>query len=246
LDRVFLPAECFEPEAAIITGASRKHLAGSLRVRTGDSFLATDGVGFEYLLRARDVTRERIVATIVERREREPRAQRFVTLAISPPRGGRMEIAIEKTVECGVGRIVPLRTEHSVLKSRDDSSRKERWQRVACSATAQSGRTWVPEIAPVATFEEALAEAASGRILLAHPGEISRPLASALAGLRSGEGVAIFVGPEGGFSSAELEKARRSGAIEATLGPHRLRSETAAIVAVAWVVAFVSELAPRA
>jgi 16S rRNA (uracil1498-N3)-methyltransferase len=155
-----------------------------------------------------------------------------------------MEIAIEKTVECGVGRIVPLRTDHSVLKSRGDSSRNERWERVVRSATAQCGRTWAPEIAPVATFEEALAAAASGRILLAHPAETSRQLASALAGTRFGDPVAIFIGPEGGFSSAELERGRRCGAIETTLGPHKLRTETAAIVAVARVVAFLGELEP--
>ena len=240
MDRVFVSPECIVQDRAVIAGALRRHLADSLRVRAGERFLATDGLGHEYLCETESVDRKELAARIVERWERPPGPGRALTLAIAPPRGGRMEIAVEKAVECGVGRIVPLRCARVVLKDRESSSRPERWRRVACSATAQSGRTHLPEIAGPLTFTEALAKASGSRMLLAHPGLDAYSIPSALGEARAGDPVTLFVGPEGGFTDEEVEEARGAGALEVSLGPTRLRTETAAIAAVALVLAFLS------
>lgn len=246
MDRVFVSAESFQGEQALVSGVERHHLADVLRVQVGDRFLATDGLGHEFLLEAESVSRKELGARIVERRELPPDPGAGITLAIAPPRGARMDTAVEKSVECGVGRILPMRAERSVLKGRDDSARAERWSRLVRSAVAQSGRSHCPEITPVLLVAEALARtAAEGTVLIAHPGPdaVSVPVAMAAAGDRP---VAIFVGPEGGFSDAELEEGRRIGASLVTLGPTRLRTETAAIVAVTLALAARSGSPPRA
>ncbi|NNE44568.1 MAG: 16S rRNA (uracil(1498)-N(3))-methyltransferase [Gemmatimonadetes bacterium] len=252
MDRVFVPAEAFTDGRAVISGPERHHLADVLRVHPGERFLATDGCGREYLLQAEAVTRREIEAAIVETRDVAADGPQ-VSLAIAPPRGSRMDFAVEKSVECGVARIVPLRAERSVLKGKKDSARAERWLRLARSAVAQSGRVHVPEIAPVVRVGEALTDAAArGRVLIAHPGPeavsipeaLSAPEALSVSGTPGKpESVTVFIGPEGGFTDAELEEGRRIGATRVSLGPTRLRTETAAIVAV--TLALAAGTAPR-
>jgi len=239
VDRVFIPPELISGDTATLTGVVRRHLADSLRVRAGERFLATDGRGLEYLCETEAVDRRRLVARIVSRTERAPRPGHGLTLAIAPPRGGRMEIAVEKAVECGVGRIIPLRCARSVLKDRRESSRPDRWRRVAQSATAQSGRVHLPEVTDMLSFGDVLA-GASGKVLLAHPGLDAWSIPAALGGARPGDPVTLLVGPEGGFTDDEVEEARKAGAMEVSLGPTRLRTETAAIAAVTLVVASMS------
>jgi 16S rRNA (uracil1498-N3)-methyltransferase len=236
MDRVFLPPEVFSSGRAVVAGAERHHLADVLRVQVGDRFLATNGSGCEYLLEAEVITRREVTARVVEECRRDPGPGRNITLAIAPPKGGRMEIAVEKTVEFGIGRIVPLKTSRSVVKGRDESSRADRWRRVARSATAQSGGFYAPEIAPVCSLAEALEGARSGRILFAHPALTAQSVPSAMAEAGT-DPVTFFVGPEGGFTDEELEEGRRFDATLVSLGPTRLRSETAAIVAVTLALA---------
>lgn len=236
MDRVFLAPDALNETHATVTGQERRHLSDVLRVHPGDRFLATDGVGNEYLLETERADRQELVARIVDKRTRQPGIGRAVTLAIAPPKGGRMEIAIEKTVECGIGRIIPLETSRSVVKKLDDSSRTDRWRRVARSAVAQAGRFYLTEIAPVMTLSEALEDAAGGSILLAHPALTSRSVPSVLDG-SDADRVTIFVGPEGGFTDEELAEGEKVGAVPVSLGPTRLRTETAAIVAVTLAIA---------
>ncbi|MBZ0268493.1 16S rRNA (uracil(1498)-N(3))-methyltransferase [bacterium] len=239
MDRVYLPSALLVDGRFVVEGASRRHLADALRVRPGDRFLATDGEGFEYLLEAETVTRRELTAHVRERNERPPGPGARLTLAIAPPRGRRMDTAVEKAVECGVGRIVPLLTEHSVLRAEADSERLERWRRIAQSATAQSGRVRNPPVEGPLSFAEALA--LPGATLLAHPGPESTTIAAAVTALPPDEAVTLLVGPEGGFSTGEVDQARRGAAIAVSLGPNRLRSETAAIVAVALAMAALGE-----
>lgn len=236
MDRVFLSADAINGDTAVVTGQERRHLADVLRVQAGDRFLATDGAGNEYLLETERADRKELVARVVDKRTRPPGAGRAITLAIAPPKGGRMEIAIEKTVECGIGRIIPLETSRSVVKGRDESERAERWRRVARSAVAQSGRFYLTEIAEASSLRDAFGEASRGCILLAHPALTSRSISSALNDTDA-TSVTIFVGPEGGFTDEELAEGAEFGAVPVSLGPTRLRTETAAIVAVTLAIA---------
>jgi 16S rRNA (uracil1498-N3)-methyltransferase len=234
VDRVFLPSSAREGELFVVKGAERRHL-GALRLRAGERFLATDGEGREFVLETREVERARVVARVVEEQARPRGPGARVTLAVAPPKGTRMETAVEKATECGVGRIVPIETERSVVRGRGETERLARWRRVAASATAQSGSAWTPEVLPFTSFADAL-EPASGRLLLAHPSPEATSMADAIAGIADGT-VTLLVGPEGGFTDAEIGAAKGRGAVTVCLGPNRLRTETAAIVGVALAIA---------
>ena len=107
MNRIFVSRDCITEDRVSLTGAVRQHLADSLRVRAGGRFLATDGEGVEYLLEAESVGRQELIARILEEERRPPEPGRGLTLAISPPKAGRMEIAVEKAVECGTMRPTP-------------------------------------------------------------------------------------------------------------------------------------------
>ena len=242
MDRIFLPASLRSGSRFLVEGAERRHLT-ALRVRVGDRFLATDGEGREYLLEASGVSKAQVIADVREERTHPPTAGARVTLAVAPPKGARMEIAVEKAAECGVGRIVPLETMRSVVRGKGETERLARWRRLACSATAQSEGVWAPGIAGFTPFAEAVAaaRASGGHLLLANPGDAARAVSAVLAGAGADAGVTVLVGPEGGFTDEEIELARREGAVDVTLGPQRLRTETAAVVAVALAIAALHE-----
>jgi 16S rRNA (uracil1498-N3)-methyltransferase len=141
------------------------------------------------------------------------------------PKGGRMDLVVEKATEAGATRIVPLLTEHGEVNPRE--GKVERWRRVAEAAARQSLRLRVPEVAKPTAFGAAIREAGEAGVLLHNtPGvdDVEDVV---------GAGACLFVGPEGGWSGGELERAGEAGLSVAGLGPYRLRSETAGVVAVA-------------
>jgi 16S rRNA (uracil1498-N3)-methyltransferase len=146
-----------------------------------------------------------------------------VTVWIAQP-GARSDEAVEKLTELGVARIGPLRTE--LLKGSFSGSRLERWARVAEAAAKQSKQSRVPELLAPAGYADVLSREA---VVLSNTGA-SGGLADRIVGRRS---ATLLIGPEPGFSDAELELARSRGVAVATFGPVVLRTETAAIVAAA-------------
>jgi 16S rRNA (uracil1498-N3)-methyltransferase len=150
-----------------------------------------------------------------------------VSLYQAVPKGGRMDLVVEKATEVGVTSIVPLLTERGVVRPRD--GKVGRWRRVAEAAARQSLRLRVPDVLEPVSFPEAARKVGEAGVLL-----------HIAVGLPHLEGVAdapvsLFVGPEGGWSEEEKRLAREAGVAFAQLGPYRLRSETAGIVAVARV-----------
>ena len=148
-----------------------------------------------------------------------------VTLYQAVPKGGRMDLVVEKATEAGATRIVPLLTEHGEVNPRE--GKLDRWRRVAEAAARQSLRLRVPEVPEPVAFGTALQGAGEAGVLL-HNAPDAGDLEEAVTG-----GVSLFVGPEGGWGEEELEQAREAGLPVAGLGPYRLRSETAGVVAVA-------------
>jgi 16S rRNA (uracil1498-N3)-methyltransferase len=136
-----------------------------------------------------------------------------------------MDLVVEKATEVGATRIVPLLTERGLVLPRD--AKVGRWRRVAEAAARQSLRLRVPEVAEPVGFPEAIGEAGTGGVLLHNDLELE-PLEAVIRAPAS-----LFVGPEGGWSEEELRSAEEAGLALAQLGPYRLRSETAGVVAAA-------------
>jgi len=201
---------------AVLSEADDHHLTRVVRLRVGDTCeVAVEG----------RVHRARVTAGGLELLEevRDVAKAPTVTVWIAQP-GARSDEAVEKLTELGVARIGPLRTE--LLKGSFSESRLERWARVAEAAAKQSKQSRLPELLAPSAYPDVLSREA---VVLSNTGA-SGGLADRIVGRRS---ATLLIGPEPGFSDAELELARSRGVAVATFGPVVLRTETAAIVAAA-------------
>jgi len=206
------------------------HVHKVLRGRPGDRVEVVDGAGRLFVAELLGGSE----ATILEERPTAGGNEGEVVLYQAVPKGRHMDLVVEKATELGVSRVVPLSTERGVVRLSKGDGKMRRWHRVAEAAARQSLRLRIPEVTEVVSFPEAAREAGETGVLL-HNGAELPPLEDVVPG----PVVGLFVGPEGGFGDGELAVAREAGLSLASLGPYRLRSETAGVVAVARACAVV-------
>ena len=164
-------------------------------------------------------------------------------LAVSPLKGDRMELVIQKATELGVAEIWPVVTARTDAAARPAlrGTRHERWDKVASGAAEQCGRAVVPEVAPTMTLEQCVARPLDGARVVLLETEGQPPLASLSPRPRA---LLLLVGPAGGFDATEVARLTTGGFHLAGLGPRILRSETAAVVAVALAQGLWGDLGP--
>ena len=218
-----------------ITGKDHNHICNVLRMQVGDTFLVSCA-GISCLCRLECVEDDAVVAEIMEEDYRNTELPVRFYLFQGLPKGDKLELIIQKTVELGVAGIIPVEMSRCVMKldEKKKKARKERWQSIAESAAKQSKRNVIPEVYDVMTYKQAMAKAAEMDLFLV-PYENERGMAEtreALARIRPGMSVGILIGPEGGFEEKEIELAREVGASVISLGKRILRAETAAVTAV--------------
>ncbi len=222
--RLHVAGEQLELGAEVRLGAALSHrLRGVLRFREGAGLAVFDGSGGEWAATVVAVTPAGVTLRIGEAIEPLPEPPVAVTLCCAFPRGQRGDWIVEKATELGVAAITPLASERAVLQPGE--GRIERWRRIAIEAAEQCGRASLP-----AFGEEPLPDALR---LIADPGA-RQSVAEAIAGVSPPpSAVAVYVGPEGGWTAGEQERLIAEGARPVGLGPRRLRVETAAIVTLA-------------
>lgn len=230
-------ADTWTDDTAALHGEQAHHLSRVLRAQAGMEFDVVAG-GRAWLARITSIDRDSVHFTLVRELETAPALP--VTLLLSIFKFDRMEWAIEKAVELGASRIVPVlaeRTEKHLAQAAE--KRVERWRRIALEAAKQSRRTDLPEIAgPVRVADVLAGEGASLRILLSEVEE-DQPLLRILEQDRAASSeILLAIGPEGGWTSGEMARFRDAGWYSASLGPRILRVETAAIAALAIVNAY--------
>jgi len=232
--RLFVPGERLGGSRLTLTGPEHRHIGLVLRARPGDTLTLFDGVGGEVEAEVIRVERTETELALGARRTVAGPAV-SLTLLCAVPRGPRMDLLVQKTSELGVARIVPVVTERSVVRPGAEAGKRARWEKIAREAARQCGRADLPIVDPPVALAEALAEPnLPARRLALFEGERSLSLRAALSGTEPAA-TALLVGPEGGFSPAELTVARAAGFEAVGLGERILRVETAAIVAVALV-----------
>ncbi|MCA9236663.1 MAG: 16S rRNA (uracil(1498)-N(3))-methyltransferase [Planctomycetales bacterium] len=211
------------PASVVAIGDSEAHhLLHVLRVKPGDALTLFDGAGGEFAGAVVGKSRNTVDVQVGERLPVERELPFALTLAAPLPKGDRARWLIEKAVEIGVARLVPLQTERSEAGGAKGG---DKLQRYIVEASKQCGRNRLLEIAPAAAWDEWLAAAAESRRWVAHPGGVAlcetarQPLAPTL----------LAVGPEGGFTDAEIAAAVDAGWDVVGLGPQIMRIETAAI-----------------
>lgn len=234
--RVFLDSPARTGETVLLPEDEARHIFKVLRARRGDRI---EVVSPDRRLFVAELAGER-EAEVLEEVELPGEPNPRVTLYQAVPKGKHMDLVVEKATELGAERLVPLLTDRGEVKPGGES-KSSRWQRLAEAAARQSLQLRVPEIPEPVTFREAagqIREAGEPGVML-HNGEDLPSLEAALATV--GESVVVLVGPEGGWSEEELRLGADSGLAVARMGPHRLRSETAGVVAVARAEAFIRE-----
>ncbi len=228
ITRVFYEARLVAGDALRLPEEEARHVFKVLRARAGDEIEVVDAGGRLFVA---GLSGGREAKVLEERPAVEDGGD--VTLYQAVPKGRHMDLVVEKATELGVGRVVPLATERGVMRLSPGDGKVERWRRVARAAARQSLRLRVPEVGEPFTFAEAARAAGEGGVLL-HNGPGLQALEDVLTIGPTAEGpVGLFVGPEGGWGGGELALAEDVGLRFASLGPFRLRSETAGMVAVA-------------
>jgi 16S rRNA (uracil1498-N3)-methyltransferase len=212
-----------------LAGPEAHHLAHVARARPGDEVLVFDGLGGEFAARVERVGRGEVELAIVGRREVDREIPLELSVAAALPKGDRQRWLVEKAVELGVTRLVPLVTTRGVAQPVEKAI--DRLRRTVIEASKQCGRTRLLEIAEPERWDEFCARPASSRChrAVAHPagGEPARSLFELLAPPRRIDSLVLAVGPEGGFTAEELAQATAAGWSLLSLGPRVLRVETA-------------------
>ena len=230
------PGQIGEKEI-VITGADVNHIRNVLRMRTGEEVLIADGRGAEYRCKLTDLSENEVRAQILWKLDGNAELASAVTLFQGLPKSDKMDLIVQKCVELGVDRIVPVSTKRAVVKldAKKEETRLKRWNTISESAAKQSGRGVIPEVSGVMSFEKALEEAKKLEVLLI-PYERAEHMAETrrvMGEIRPGQSVGVFIGPEGGFEESEVEEAVAAGARAITLGRRILRTETAGLAVMA-------------
>ena len=218
-------------EIALPAEAAR-HAASVLRLRAGATVWLFDGRGGEYRAELVRVARGEVRARVEEHRPVARESPLPLTLVQGVSRGERMDLAIQKSVELGVGHVQPVLCARSVVRL--DAGRAARrtahWQSVATAACEQSGRDRVPRVAPPLDFEDWLAAAPAAGLRLTLSPAAGRVLDDLPA--PGTDGAILVVGPEGGLAPPESRALAAAGFLPLRLGPRVLRTETAAMAAI--------------
>ncbi len=221
-----------------ITGPDARHIGRVLRLGTGDEIIVVDAAGRAGRAAITAVTADTVRASVRETLAAGHEPPVSVWLAQGLPKGDKLEYIVQKAVELGAAGVIPLACDNCTVRydAAKQGSRRERWRKIAAEAAKQCGRGAMPAVAEVATLAAALAGAGEDTaVIMLYEGAGGEPLRDILAG-RAATSYLLLVGPEGGFNPAEAELCRRHGASVATLGPRILRTETAALAALAIVL----------
>ena len=245
--RFFVEASALAGDRIEIEGALAHRMAKVLRMHAGDELVLFDGSGEDVRVRLEDVHDRRICVVVMARGPgpREPRLR--VHLYHSITKGDRFEWLLEKATEIGIAAVTPLVAARAVVKTSADGNRAERWRRIVVEAAEQCERSTVPAIGAPLAFDEAL-RTATGIVLLPYEDagdtapSINDVLNRRVDDVFDLAEASIFIGPEGGYEPAEIERAQNVGAEIVTLGDRVLRSETAGLVAATLVMQAIGEL----
>ncbi len=228
----------FEGERAELRGEAAEHLGRVLRAEPGQLYELSDGETV-WLARVEKIAAGRTRRGAIEFSLIEPIAaaesQLKIALLLSVVKFDRMEWCLEKATEMGVSEIIPLAaTRSEKLLIMAAKKRAERWRKILLESAQQSRRLRPPELLPISTSEDAFRDASGGTKILLSERPDSRPLREVLSGAHAQE-ICLAIGPEGGWTDAEVAAALKNGFREASLGREILRTETAVIAALAVV-----------
>lgn len=224
-----------------IMGADVNHIRNVLRMKPGEELSVSNGTdNREYRCEIETMQEEYILCTLRFVKEEGTELPSRIFLFQGLPKGDKMELIIQKAVELGVYEIIPVASKRAVVKLDDKKAKAKivRWQGIAEAAAKQCKRGIVPVVSNVMTMREAVAYAAAAHVRLI-PYELAEDMGQTrqlIGELKEQQSVAVFIGPEGGFDESEITLAKEAGIIPITLGRRILRTETAGLTILAWIM----------
>ncbi len=241
MPRFFVESLAGDP--IVIEGGDARHIALSLRMKQGEELILCDGKGTEAVCAVASLCPESVVLDVKERRASETEPKTRVTLYQALPKADKMEYIVQKAVELGVYRIVPVLTSRCISRPDEKTAAKkrERLCKIAAEAAKQSGRGIIPEVDGVLTFKNAVKEMSTAGLPIFFFEHASLPLRKYMEKYTGGD-IAVMVGAEGGFSDEEAAFAEENGLLSASLGPRILRCETAPVAALAAIMYAAGEM----
>ncbi len=269
MSRFFVSVEMVDNDNGkiVITGDDVKHIRSVLRSVPGDALELSDGSGTDYVVTIEAVERDSITTKIVNTKPNKNEPPVNITLFQGIPKADKMEYIIQKCIELGVKRIVPVMTARTVVRfdnAHEAAAKTARWKRIAMEAAKQCNRGIVPSVEETVRFDEALKLTESCDLkLLPYEGDAAGNLRQHLEAQKlklrgtpqsvkntakpdevcSADSIALFIGPEGGFTVVEVQKALECGFKSVTLGPRILRTETAGVAVIAIIMYELGDMA---
>ena len=240
----FVSPEQISDKSVVITGADVNHIKNVLRMKPGEEIAISNGVdNKEYRCAIENLSDDSIQCTLLFVKEDGLELPAKVYLFQGLPKADKMELIIQKAVELGVYEVIPVETKRAVVKldAKKAASKVTRWNAIAEAAAKQSRRAMIPRVHDILSYKEALQYAAEAADFVLVPYEAMADEAgtgtrSLLESMKAGQTAAVFVGPEGGFEESEIEAALEGGARTISLGKRILRTETAALAFMAFLI----------
>lgn len=244
MHQFFVKEEQIQGNKIIITGQDVNHIRQVLRMKQGEEISVINGENKsdtnEYRCEIQEITEDEVICTLRFVKEDGVELPSKIYLFQGLPKADKMELIIQKAVELGVYEMIPLSLSRCVVKldSKKEASKLARWQQISESAAKQSKRRMIPQIKEVMTLKEAISYCKDFQIKVI-PYELASGMEKTkevIQSLMPGQQIAIFIGPEGGFSEAEINLAVEAGIIPITLGKRILRTETAGFTILSWMM----------
>ncbi len=225
-----------------------RHAGRVLRLRVGDDLVLFDGAGGEYAARIAEINREQVTVDVLQWRDAECEAPIKVTLVQALQSGEKMDMTMQKAVELGVARIIPVASRRSVVRLDGERALRRllHWRAVVLSACEQCGRNRVPEVAALAGLDCWLGQAAGKGVLRLMLAPGATQTLDSIAPPAPGGALELLIGAEGGLAPEEIEMATQAGYVPLRLGPRILRTETAGLAALAAIQCLWGDFRERA
>jgi len=239
LPHFFVPPSQISEGMVILSGTDAVHVAKVLRLGVGERIVLSDGKGKSYLAVLERVDKKDVSCKIKKELAAATPDLPKITLVQGIPKGDKMDFIVQKGTELGLNGLIPLLSERVVVKLEGDKQLKrwERWRRIALEAAKQCRRPDMPEISRPQSWGEVLSVLPAEAVaLIPWEEETAESLKGFLRyGQPAGE-IYVFIGPEGGFSAGEVERARLHGVSPVSMGPRILRTETAGLAVLTMIL----------
>lgn len=233
MSRFFIDSGNITDSSIIISGSDVNHIKNVLRKKIGDRITCFSTTGFEYTAKIASFDKDRIILSIIStaRINNEPKIK--ITLAQGIPKNPKMDGIIKQSTELGVFEIIPVICERSIVKA----GKRERWMKIAKKESELSNRTAVPDIITEISMDDFLNNSRDYDLkIFPWESEQKQTIKQLLKKNCSANNILLFIGPEGGFSNNEAEKALNAGFVSVSLGKRILRTELAGPATIAMIL----------